>query len=378
VLDDLRDRALPKGERPVPDLRDALDRCDQLRQAPGPRRRKSDVIASVPIQPLAVPAIEQLQERRDHPQRLAQPVRDRGCELFQLGVGCRQLLGQRAQPGLRAFLLGDVDRGAEETHRAAARVPQDPTPGRYPAIGYPGADHAVLDPVLPVGAGRQGSGDLPLDERAVIGVDVNQERLEAHRLVRSQLHERTAPLRPAQLVGDEVHVPDSEVGRFDRKAQVFLALDQGALVAHLPADVDRDHQTCRLPLESDRLAVNFGIDHLTVLQPVPPSERLPSGVALPGEGLDMADEARDVFLRPDLGDRHRQKFLARVAVVLDGGVVDLHESQIGETENPHRQRVCREKQTKRLGLPNVICPIASFSDGGNTLPFPSNGESIGY
>jgi hypothetical protein len=55
-----------------------------------------------------------------------------------------------------------------------------------------------------------------------------------------------------------------------------------------------------------------------------------------------------VLRRPDVGDGHRQELLARPAVLLERGVVDLEEAQVAPAVDPLGQRQAVEALTRLL------------------------------
>src|SRR5207253_11315863 len=82
-----------------------------------------------------------------------------------------------------------------------------------------------------------------------------------------------------------------------------------------------------------------------VLLAVPPDSAHPvRGLEAP-QGLP---EARDILLRPDVPEGHRQELGSRVAVLLDRRVVHVEESKGFEVENPHRERILLEQESIRL------------------------------
>jgi hypothetical protein len=76
---------------------------------------------------------------------------------------------------------------------------------------------------------------------------------------------------------------------------------------------------------------------------------VPGPVAPAGGGVEAAlhvagdpKEPIDLLGRPDLLDGHREELLARVAVLLDGGVVHGDEAQRVDVEEPHGVRAPEE------------------------------------
>ena len=76
-----------------------------------------------------------------------------------------------------------------------------------------------------------------------------------------------------------------------------------------------------------------------VLLAVPPDSDHPVRGRESPQGLP---EARDILLRPEVPEGHRQELGSRVAVLLDRRVVHVEESKGFEVENPHRERILLE------------------------------------
>src|SRR5436190_8447506 len=61
--------------------------------------------------------------------------------------------------------------------------------------------------------------------------------------------------------------------------------------------------------------------------------------------MNVFEHGGHLFGRPDILQGHPQELLARVAVMLNGGIVDFQESQTGVIENPHGDGVTVENET---------------------------------
>ena len=86
---------------------------------------------------------------------------------------------------------------------------------------------------------------------------------------------------------------------------------------------------------------DLDVDHGPVLGAVPPvGGRLVAGLAAGGHGA----KARAVLGRADVVDGHAQELGPRIAVLVDGGVVDGKEAEGFAIEDPHRVRVRVEEQ----------------------------------
>ena len=107
-----------------------------------------------------------------------------------------------------------------------------------------------------------------------------------------------------------------------------------------------------------------------VLLAVPPDPDHPvRGLEAP-QGLP---EARDILLRPDVPEGHREELGSRVAVLLDRRVVHVEESKGFEVENPHRERILLEQESIRLhfhrGAP-LLVPIFRLGAASATATRP--------
>ena len=56
-------------------------------------------------------------------------------------------------------------------------------------------------------------------------------------------------------------------------------------------------------------------------------------------------DSSHVFRRPQVAQRHTQKFLARITIVRHCGIVDLEDAQRFRILDPHRMRMGREEKT---------------------------------
>ena len=166
------------------------------------------------------------------------------------GVGrpdeVRQHLRQDAElrlagaQGLLGLLAGgDVDRRADHPHAAPAL--EDPAPlGGDPAHdAVLLADGAVLDVVEGAPVGIEGGGEGRARGLPVLGMQAGVVIGHRDRHVGRDPEHRLDPRRPEQGVGDDVDVPEADLGRLGREPQAPLALPQLLLgpVAHRVVEV---------------------------------------------------------------------------------------------------------------------------------------------
>ena len=85
--------------------------------------------------------------------------------------------------------------------------------------------------------------------------------------------------------------------------------------------------------EGDRMTDNFDVNESTVLLIVPPR---PRRVPPRSSALRTLKKPLNVFARPDIQDRHRQKFFSRITIVLDCRCIDIQEIKRLEIVYPRR------------------------------------------
>ena len=107
-----------------------------------------------------------------------------------------------------------------------------------------------------------------------------------------------------------------------------------------------EHERGRPALEHHLAGRDLDVDQRAVLLAVAPRPRHRRARA--AARLEVAEQLVDVLARPDVGDRHGQELLARVAVVAHGRLVDRQEAQGLGVVDPHRQRVGLEQEPVAL------------------------------
>jgi len=129
--------------------------------------------------------------------------------------------------------------------------------------------------------------------------------------------------------------------QLERVTQLLLGLAQRLVGADPLGDIAREHhpRLAALPLREVERA-DLHADLGPIFFQVAPAPRGAREVRV-GDG--MADEVR-ILGRPDVEDGHREKLLARVAVVRQRRGVDLDEAQRGPLVDPDRQRRAIEEQ----------------------------------
>src|SRR5262249_29460422 len=79
-------------------------------------------------------------------------------------------------------------------------------------------------------------------------------------------------------------------------------------------------------------------------------------------------QARDVFLRANLGNAHAEELLAGIAVVLDGRIVDLQKLQGFQVIDPHGLRIVSEEHAETgVVLAQVLALRRDSCYSGNSV-----------
>ena len=134
-----------------------------------------------------------------------------------------------------------------------------------------------------------------------------------------------------------------EIGRHLRQAaKALLARAQRALGPQPVGDVVREHHLRAPTVEYQRVGNDFDIDRHAVLPAVTPDAGVAVAVSVFLHLGDPLQQARHVLGRAHVGNHHRQKLIAAIAVVRHRGVVDREEHQGSQVPHPHRMRICLE------------------------------------
>ena len=135
-------------------------------------------------------------------------------------------IGKRAESrlalahlSLRRLALRDVERGADRAHAAAAFEDAAPLGGNPADHAIFLADRAVFDVILgaPIGIerGQEGVGRC----LHILGMQAFVEIVERHRCTRRNAEHRARPIRPFELVGDNIQVPGADLGHLRGKIE---------------------------------------------------------------------------------------------------------------------------------------------------------------
>jgi hypothetical protein len=123
----------------------------------------------------------------------------------------------------------------------------------------------------------------------------------------------------------------------------FCSVSCSARCPLLFRDVAGDHQHRVLPGKGDVVGGDFNVNQAAVFQPMLPS----AGAPQPAQGLSgIFEQPRHIPWRADFGHAHAQKFLAGIAVVLNGCGVDFQKTCGLGVEHPHGLRVVHEQEAK--------------------------------
>ena len=174
--------------------------------------------------------LEQLRVAADGVERRPELVAHHGQE-FALGAVCRLgRLEARTQRIVGHPALGDVLDDADEAHgvsRLALKVdlPRSAKPAKPPR-----RHRAMLHLVRSRGVGVERRGDLRLDRRAVVGVDLRRHHCPDEDLLLRRQAEHCAEVRiDREPVGGDIPIEHAEPGGRDRLLQPQLALAQSRL-----------------------------------------------------------------------------------------------------------------------------------------------------
>lgn len=116
------------------------------------------------------------------------------------------------------------------------------------------------------------------------------------------------------------------------------------VICPLPlGDVDEGHHPGWPSLILQKLAIGGDVDLAAIRLDVAP-DAISGGV--PVICRDHVAQEVGVVSGPDVEQRHRQELLARVAIVLDRGLVDRQKPQTLQLEYPHRQGIAVEQQAR--------------------------------
>src|SRR5208337_3830914 len=109
---------------------------------------------------------------------------------------------------------------------------------------------------------------------------------------------------------------------------------------------------------ADRMASDLNQNDSSIPFPVPPQ----LGSAQPRYSLGYrVHQLRNLHLGPDVRNRHREKFLSRVAVVADGRFVDRKKLEVRAVKNPHGHGVAiKEKPILVFGGVQCLVRYAEF------------------
>ena len=201
------------------------------------------------------------------------------------------------------------------------------------------------EPPLPVvvGGGRDGAQRRP-DVLHLHPVD-DVRGMQSDELV-ARIAEHPADARIGiDVVALSIRNDDPVRRMLEERAVASLARLLCLFRAPALGDVLRHGQRRGLSGEGDGVRRDIHLDDLAGLDTVAPTAgRLPRLSRV----IEMREQRVDVLGAPEVPDGHGQELVARVAVALDRGVVDLEEPQRGQVVNPHRQRIGGKQRAELL------------------------------
>ena len=125
-------------------------------------------------------------------------------------------------------------------------------------------------------------------------------------------------------------------------------------------DILRHDQHTTSTVEHQAVGGDVHVDEQAILGQVPPRARLLEILSL---GREVLVQFRHILRRTDLGNRHGEEFVTRIAVVNERSLVDLDEAQGLDVVDPHRVRMTLEEHAEvLLGLPQCRLGILATSD----------------
>ena len=204
-----------------------------------------------------------------------------------------------------------------------------------------GLDLLFLDDLQPIGAqyllvaNEEGVGFL-LRQEIVVALADQFLAGNAEQFLAGTVHQDIAVL--ARLLDEQHgrHVFNDGVEKLPGAAQF--------VICPLPlGDVDEGHHPGWPPLILQELAIGGDVDLAAIRLDVAP-DAVSGGV--PVICRDHVAQEVGVVSGPDVEQRHRQELLARVAIVLDRGLVDRQKPQTLQLEYPHRQGIAVEQQAR--------------------------------
>ena len=175
-------------------------------------------------------------------------------------------------------------------------------------------------------------------------------RLEVEQVHDGAGHAQQIAQRPERRLGDRHRLGRRDHAPVDlvEDTQPLRRLGQRGLRRLEARDVVGHDERGAPPAERQVVRDDVDVDDATVLVAMLPCRRVVTEAGLrrlgePGHRLTHAGVLLGWEERRHL---HPEKFLARVAVVLDGGGVHLEEGQAGDVVHPHGQRVGVEEEAK--------------------------------